>query len=71
MAILDTSFRKDTIGKCEFNVGSRASSNDKWEFVPTLHLDFSDGTSRDFAFGQATLNSRGGNHVSTSYRLGE
>ncbi|MFL5351077.1 trypsin-like peptidase domain-containing protein [Archangium sp.] len=69
MQIVDSTFPISSLSACTFTVGSRASGNDKWEFVPTLQLVFSDGTKREQSFTQTNLNSREGGYVEASYQI--
>ncbi|TSC23279.1 hypothetical protein [Corallococcus sp. Z5C101001] len=69
MTVSEGAIRKESIGACTLSVGSRASGNDKWEFIPSLHLEFSDNSTRDFTFGQMSLNSRGGNYAGGDHKL--
>jgi len=62
---------KAAVPNCTLVLGSRAYGDDKWVFVPTLHIQYSDGTSEDRTYGGTTLNSRGGEAVVRRYRIGD
>jgi hypothetical protein len=61
---------KATMPTCTFVVGSRATGNDNWRFIPSLQVEYSDGTTFNRTYPQTTLNSRGGNAVQREYPVG-
>jgi hypothetical protein len=63
------SIEKSKLLDCTFVLGSQADSNDEWVFVPTLHIEYSDGTKEDRTYNETTLNSRGHNAVKKEYRI--
>jgi hypothetical protein len=60
---------KSAVGACTLIVGSRANGNDRWDFVPSLRITYSDGTTEDRTYSRTSLNSRGGNETSKSYSI--
>jgi hypothetical protein len=54
---------------CALVLGSQANRNDEWVFVPTLHIEYSDGSREDRTYPQTTLDSRGHNAVTKEYRI--
>jgi hypothetical protein len=50
-------------------ITSIANGNDRWMFIPTLTVTFSDGTKEQWTLAETTLNSRGSSAASQTYDI--